>query len=107
MHTIHKCNAEALLSGLEISRKAQDHITKKNKMLLLAKVSDYQYMCKIADFVGWKKLLDHALDHSPSIIKGLKNLVRVITYPDHAITKCPLCNVSQLDQMPLVEHFIT
>jgi hypothetical protein len=39
---------------------------------------------KIAECVGWKKLWDHALDHGPSVIKGMKNLVRVITYPDHS-----------------------
>ena len=38
----------------------------------------------IAECVGWKKLWDHALDHGPSVIKGMKNLVRVITYPDHS-----------------------
>ena len=28
--------------------------------------------------------LHHTLDHCPSVIKGMKNLVRVITYPDHS-----------------------
>ena len=71
-----------------------------------AKVSNYQYLHKIAECVGWKRLWDNALDHSPSVIKSIKNLVRVITYPDHATNKCPLCDIPELSQATLAEHFI-
>ena len=67
----------------------------------------YQFVHKIAECVGWKKLWDHALDHGPSVIKGMKNLVRVITYPDHLPNKCPLCDAAVLDKPTLAEHVIT
>ena len=64
-----------------------------------------EYLHKIAECVGWK-LWDHALDHGPSVIKRVKNLVRVITYPDHATNKCPLCDILEVSQATLAEHFI-
>ena len=67
---------------LDIIKNAQKIINKKDQ-LLLQKVTKYQLAHKITECVGWKKLWDHALDHGPSVIKGIKNLVRVITYPDH------------------------
>ena len=59
----------------------------------------------IADTVGWKKLWDHALDHGEACITSLRNLVRVVSYPKHAISSCPLCEVSELD-VPLPGHII-
>ena len=44
--------------------------------------------------VGWKKLWDLALD---SVVKGVRNLGRIIAYPDHATSDCPLCDVINLD----------
>ena len=48
---------------------------------------------EVESAVGWPKLWDLALDHGPKCIDGLKNLVRVITFPraPHALTACPLC----------------
>ena len=66
-----------------------------------------QFVHMIAECVGWKKLWDHALDHGPSVIKGMKNLVRVITYPDHSPSKCPLCDRADLDKPTPAEHVIT
>ncbi|CAI8053052.1 hypothetical protein GBAR_LOCUS29018 [Geodia barretti] len=60
--------------GLDIIRNAQNIISKKGQLLLLQKVSKHQFVHKIAECVGWKKLWDHALDHGPSVIKGMKNL---------------------------------
>ena len=31
---------------------------------------------------------------------------RVITHPDYSRNKCPLCDVPELDQATLAEHFI-
>ena len=93
--------------GLDIIRSALKIINKKDQLLLLEKISKYQFMHKIAECVGWKKLWNHALDHSPSVIKGMKNLVRVITYPDHLPNKCPLCDAAVLDKPTLAEHVIT
>ena len=90
-----------------IIRNAQRSIRKKDQSLLLHKVSKYPSLHKIAECVGWKKLWDDALDHGPSVIKSLKNLVRVITYPDYSLTKCPLCDTGNLDKPTLIEHIIT
>lgn len=66
-----------------------------------------EYKC-----LGWKKLWDHALDHGPSVIKGVKKpgMVRVITYANQATSKCPLCESDatehELGQASLAEHFI-
>ena len=93
--------------GLDIIRNAQNIINKKDQSLLLLKASKYQFVHLIAECVGWKKLWDNALDHGPSVIKGMKNLVRVITYPDHSPNKCPLCDTADLDKPTLAEHVIT
>ena len=58
--------------GLDIIRSALKIINKKDQLLLLQKISKYQFVHKIAECVGWKKLWDHALDHGPSVIKGMK-----------------------------------
>ena len=93
--------------GLEIIRNAQKIIKKKDRLLLLCKASKYQFVQQIADNVGWKKLWDNALDHGPSVSKGMKNLVRVITYPDHSPRKCPICDIANLDKPTLAEHVIS
>ena len=31
--------------------------------------------------------------------------MRVITYPDHTTNKCPLCDIPELSQATLAEHF--
>ena len=94
-------------AGHHLIRSALKIINKKDQLLLLEKISKYQFVHKIAECVGWKKLFDHALDHGPSVVKGMKNLVRVITYPDHLPNKCPLCDAAVLDKPTLAEHVIT
>ena len=54
-------NAEEPVHGLQIIKEALDHYIiissiKKDQVLLLAKVSTYQYLNKIAEYVGWKNL---------------------------------------------------
>ena len=85
--------------GLDIIRNAQRTINKKDQLLLLQKVCKHQFVHKIAECVGWKKLWDHVLDHGPSVIKGMKNLVRVITFPDHSPSKCRLCDTADLESL--------
>ena len=97
---------EEFADRLEVTRVAKNYIIKKDQALSLDKVSNYYYFFKIAEQVGWKKLWDLALDHGPSVIKGIKNLVRVMTYPDHATSMCPLCDITKLDQA-LPEHVIS
>ena len=37
---------------------------------------------------------------------GMKNMIRVIAYPDHVVNKkSPVCAISELDQAALAEHF--
>ena len=74
---------------------------KKDILLLLQKVSKHQFVHKIAEYVGWKMLWGHALDHGPSVMKGMKNLVRVITYSDLSLRKCPLYDTVDLDKPTL------
>ena len=46
--------------------------------------------------------------HSYSTVMGMKNMIRVIAYPGHVVNKkCPVCDISELDQATLAEHFIT
>lgn len=88
---------------LEIIRNAQKFINKKDKC---CKASKYQFIHKITECVGWKKLWDQALDHGPSVNKAMKNFVRVISYPDHSPSKCPLCSATTLDEPSLAKHVI-
>ena len=98
-------NAEEFTDSAGIVREAQDHILREDRTLLLDKVSKYQHLHKIAECVGWKKVWDQALDYGPSATKSMKNIVRVITYPDHATRTCPLCELTGLDRAYLAEHF--
>ena len=75
-------------------------------MLFLAEVSKYQHIHKITTEIGWKNLWDQAIDLGLPVVKSIKNLLRVLTYPDHAKTKCPLCNTEEPD-LCLLKHFIT
>ena len=93
--------------GLDIIRTAQKSINKIDQSLLLQKISKYPSLHKIAECIGWKKLWDNALDHGLPAIKSTKNLVRVITYPEHSSRKCPLCDTENLEEPTLVEHVIT
>ena len=56
--------------------------------------------------IGWKKLWDQAMDHSIPVVKSMKNMLRVLAYPDHAKMKCPLCNTDE-PNLRLLERFIT
>ena len=86
--------------------EAEDHIQKEDKALQLKKTSKFNHLTTIAELVGWRKLWDSALDHGPSCVKSLKSLVRIISYPDHATSKCPKCDVAVLDLPSLPEHII-
>ena len=88
------------------SRKSQEHIIKEDQTLLLNKVLNYQFLhhiincckCRLEEAMGsctWPPdssvLLKYQTHRNAS---AMKNLVRVITYPDHATSKCPLCDIS-------------
>ena len=47
------------------------------------------------------------MDHGQlPAVKDVKSLLRVMTYPDHAKKKCPLCDMEEPDPC-LLEHFTT
>ena len=48
-----------------------------------------------------------ALNHSPSVFRSAKNLLRVIAYPDHTTSKCPKCDATEMGDFPsLPVHLI-
>ena len=57
--------------------------------------------------IGWPRLWDLALDHGPKCIDGLRNLVRVITFPPHALSACPLCEEEDISRDSLLSHVLT
>ena len=95
------------LDGACVLREAEKYIIKKDQALLLAEVSQYYHLHMISQAIGWRKLWDDALDHGLYVVKGIKNLLRVIAYPDHAAKKCPLCDTKELDSQCLPDHFVT
>ena len=70
-------------------------------------MSQYVHLQRVAKDIGWRKLWDHAMDHGIHVVKGIKNLLRMIAYSDHATKKCPLCDTTELNLQCLPEHFIS
>ena len=52
---------------------------------------------------GW----DLALDGGERCVDGLKNLVRVIAFPSHATSVCPVCDSVSVQRDHLLAHVIT
>ena len=92
--------------GAHAQRRLHCYIVKEDKALQLKKASKFCHLNAIADSVGWRKLWDLALDHGPSGIHSVKNLVRIISYPNHATNKCPKCEIAELDPLSLPAHII-
>ena len=95
-------SADDSIESATLIREAGDFITRKDRDLLLIKSSKSPYLKS----VGWKKPWDIALDYGQSVVKGVRNLGRIISYPDHATSDCPLCDVINLDRLRLPEHII-
>ena len=57
--------------------------------------------------VGLPRLWDLALDHGPKCIDGLRNLVKVITFPPHALSACPLCDEENITRDSLLSDVLT
>ena len=76
--------AEHLDGACVLIREAEKYIIKKDQVLLLAEVSQYHHLHMITQAIEWRKLWDDTLDHGLYVVKGIKNLLRVIAYPDHA-----------------------
>ena len=90
-------------SMLLILQLAHMYSRKQKTTLIKLKASKFCHLNAIADSVGWRKLWDLALDHGPS---GIKNLVRIISYPNHATNKCPKCEIAELDPLALPAHIV-
>ena len=76
-------NATDFIASSYALKVAEDLIVKEVKILQLKKTLQFCHLNAIADSVGWKKLWDLALDHGSSGVKSVKNLVRIISYPNH------------------------
>ena len=75
---------------------AEDHIQKEDKALELR---EFSHLTTIAESVGWRRPCYLALNHdhrSRSCVESVKNLVRIVSYPDHATLKCPKCEIAEL-----------
>ena len=99
-------NATDFIASSYALKVAEDHIVKEDKILQLKKTLQFCHLNAIADSVGWKKLWDLILDHGSSGVKSVKNQVKIISYLNHASTKCPKCDIAELDPLSLPAHII-
>ena len=77
-------NATDPTTGTCALKEAEDHIVREDRALQLQKTSQFSHLNAIAESVGWRSKWDQALDHGPSCVKSVKNLVRIISYPDYS-----------------------
>ena len=86
-------------------------ILSKDHDLRLAQCEDRVDMSIIVEVeraVGWSKLWDLGLpDHGPKCIDGLRNLVKVITFPLHALSACRLCEEEDITRDSLLSYVLT
>ena len=77
-------------------------VIEKDRSLMLTKHAgraDMAIVAKIESEVGWPRLWD--------FVDGLKNLVRVIAFPSHATSVCPVCDSVSVQRDHLLAHVIT
>lgn len=85
----------------------KEEITKRDRDLLLTQHegrADMTIVVEVERAIGWPRLWDLALDNGAKCIEGLKNLVRVITFPPHAMRACPLCEREDICRDSLLHH---
>ena len=68
--------------------------------------ADMSIIVEVERQIGWPRLWDFALNHGPRCIDGLRNLVRVITFPPHALSACPLCEEENVPRDSLLSHVL-
>ena len=56
--------------------------------------------------VGWPRLWDLALEYGPKCVDGLRNLVRVVVFPPHATSACPLCDRKTIPRDALLSYVL-
>ena len=100
----HKTNASGSNGGVK------KDILSRDRDLRLAQYegrADMSTVVEVERAIGWPRLWDLALDHGPKCIDGLRNLVRVITFPPHALSACPLCEEDDISRDSLLSHVLT
>ncbi len=76
------------------SHDIKDEIAARDRDLLLTQHegrADMSIVVEVERAFGWPRLWDLTLDNGAKCVEGLRNLVRVITFPSHAMQACPLC----------------
>ena len=90
-------------------RKIKEDISSKDRDLLLAKHegrADMSIVVEVESEIGWPRLWDLTLDNGARCIKGLRNLLRVITFPPNAMHACPLCEREDICRNSLLSHVL-
>ena len=88
-------------------REIKEAIITADRDLMLcqhAARADMSIVVEVERAIGWPRLWDLALDNGSKCIDGLKNLVRVITFPPHATSACPLCERENVQRDSLLCH---
>ena len=87
-------------------REIKKSLLSKDRDLRLAQHEGRADMSIVVEQLVGLELWDLALDHGPKCIDGLKNLVRVITFPSHAMSACPLCEGEDFLRGSLLSHVL-
>ena len=66
--------------------------------------ADRSIVVDVERAVGWPHLWDLALDYGPKCVDDLRNLVRVVVFPPHASSACPLCDRETIPRDALLSH---
>ncbi len=91
------------------SRDIKDEIAARNRDLLLTQHegrADMSIVVEVERAFGWLLLWDLTLDNGAKCVEGLRNLVRVITFPSHAMQACPLCVRDEISRDSLLCHVL-
>ena len=68
--------------------------------------ADMSTVVEVERAVGWPRLWELALDYGPKCVDGLRNLVRVVAFPPHASSACPLCDRETIPRDALLSHVL-
>ena len=95
--------------GSCLHRDIKEQITVKDHEVLLSKHqgrADMSVVVEVERAIGYSRLWDLVLDNGARCIQGMKNLVRVITFPPHALNACPLCEREDISRDSLLCHVL-
>ena len=103
--TILQLDADTCPRPYEIKKGLQE----RDRDLRLAQHegrADMSIVVEVERAVGWPRLWDLALDHGPKCVDSLRNLVRVVAFPPHASSACPLCDRDAIPRNTLLSHVL-